>query len=355
MNAAELRAGLIDLRGRSVLPCKYDSLDEPNCGLMKCRREPGSVWEYIDFAGKPFIALKPNQIGNAFDRATGLARLSEKRDGKNCYGLIDTTGRTVVPVIYAAIGVPSEGLFHFATHEKPGLYGYADLSGKVVIPQRFHRVESLSFSCGLAMVSYPDVPEEYYFIDHGGKHVLGPVYKGGEYSDVFKAHGIVLLADPTNNSQHVMDRSGRTLLKAPRGIGFTRIREGLIEAQDQRLKKTGIMNLAGRWVIEPKYDSVFGPENGYIRVLTDDGVDVEHPTRRLNEREALFDTAGREIIPLGKWTGLGYAGCGLGTYSVETDKGPVCGCISLPGGEIVIPAKFPGALSFSEGFSTVRG
>lgn len=349
-------AGLIDLLGREVLPCQYNSLSAPHCGLLYCRRKPGGQREYIDLAGKTVIALGPNRVGDPFDPATGLARVMETRDGLDYYGFIDTAGRPVVPPIFASASYPAEGLFQFKSHEKSGLFGFADLSGKVVIPPRFHRVASVSFSCGLALVSYPGDPAEYYFIDHAGKHVFGPVMLGGvEYSDVLKEHGAVLLYEPKTHQQYVMDRSGRTLLKAPPGVDFHRIYEGLIQAQHQRTKKFGYLDLTGRWVVEPKYDSVLGPSGGYIRVTTDDGIDLDNPGgSRLNERHGLVDTAGRVVAPLGKWSSVGFPGCGRAGFCEETAKGSLDGYISLPSGEVVIPAKFQSAGTFSEGFATVR-
>lgn len=345
--------GLIDLNGKEVLPCQYNALGEPYCGLLVFRHKPGEKFGYIDIAGKEVIAPTFHSGGN-FDPATGTAYVRETRAGKDYYGRIDTTGRPVIPLNFADIREPSEGLSLFKSHDPADRYGYLDLRGNVVVPAKY--ANASRFSCGMAGVVSADDPDRVSFIDHSGKRVLGP-FEGGfdtlQRHGMFTNRGVALFFEPTTHRGFLMDRTGRPILKQPAGVLFTCLREDLIEVQDTQTHKYGYMNFFGKWVVEPKYVSVFGPSDGYATVMIDDGRDPDDYTKRLNVRQGLIDSGGRMISAVGLRS-CGFVGCGRINFTEKTPAGYRDGYLALPSGEVVIPPRFWYAGRYSEGFAVVR-
>ena len=85
-------------------------------------------------------------------------------------GVIDKSGKEVIPCKYAAIGYFYEGL---AEVELDGKYGFIDKSGKEVIPCKYDKIrysEPGYFSEGLAEVRLDD--SHWAWIDKKGKEVV---------------------------------------------------------------------------------------------------------------------------------------------------------------------------------------
>ncbi|MGL6094180.1 MAG: WG repeat-containing protein, partial [Fimbriiglobus sp.] len=188
--------GLIDLLGREVLPCEYDYLVAPTCGLMQCRRKAGEKFGFIDLTGK-FVIPPKYDDPSQFDTASGLANIRNVRDAEDYYGMIDTTGRYVVEPVYKQVDYPAEGMMRFQSHDGDQLFGFLDRNGKVAIPARFRR--ATSFLYGLAGVVDPGDFETCYFIDHSGNKVLGPYPSYGGDAVDFHPPGLAFIDDPATH------------------------------------------------------------------------------------------------------------------------------------------------------------
>lgn len=172
--------GMIDKRGREVLPMKYMYMSLNEKGRFFAGDTNGlAMFDYTMRPVTDFVYFDP---GTTYENRTSVSRdgkfgfLDEKgneavpciydevglfrqgrtqvRIGKK-YGIVDTTGRIVLPIEYdntyrkAYKYMYYEGL---AMVEKDGRTGYVDLEGKLVIPMLFER--GYQFTQGLAAVKH---------------------------------------------------------------------------------------------------------------------------------------------------------------------------------------------------------
>lgn len=93
--------GLVDLAGKEILSCQYDSLYGFSDGLAAV--QISGKYGFIDTAGKEVI---PFQYDNAEKFSEGLAAV--RSNGK--YGFIDKTGKEVVPFQYDDVRSFQDGL-----------------------------------------------------------------------------------------------------------------------------------------------------------------------------------------------------------------------------------------------------
>ncbi|MGL6096938.1 MAG: WG repeat-containing protein [Fimbriiglobus sp.] len=330
--------GLIDLLAHEVLPCEYDYLVEPTCGLMVCRHRKGEKKGYIDTTGKFVIPPKYDQTF-PFNPASGLGMMMVTSGEIDSYGLIDTTGRHVVEPVYKNVDLPAEGMMRFQSHDGDQLYGFLDRTGKVAIPPTF--AEAHSFVHGVAGVVYPDDLSKCYFIDHSGKHVLGPHPSRVRFPVGFDPElGLAVVEDPMTHRWRHLNRTGKPLSDRPPGINAGPCLVGLDEALDDVTKKWGLIQReTGRWIVPPKYDDIlrssFGP---YYEV-------------KIGGREKLMDLSGREFSPPEARCFYVY-GCGRVPFGVGPKDGPYkWGYLAVPSGDVVIPPTFSSAGRYSEGFA----
>jgi len=135
--------GVIDYDGNEILPCVYDT---PVCfseGLAAVLSDDGQTYSFIDKTGSVVIgpfnspprqydytaftsppALLPSNFGMVFHE--GFARFYE--NGK--FGIIDRTGKVIVPAKYDFISSFSGGIAQFSAESK---YGILDATGRVVL------------------------------------------------------------------------------------------------------------------------------------------------------------------------------------------------------------------------------
>jgi hypothetical protein len=175
------RFGFIDHTGHAVIPLVYDSAYPFSEGLAAVRT--GGKWGFLDHAGKLAIAAEWDEVESFWqglawvrrDKSAGFVDAHGKlvvplafdgwidrswrpqwSEGVRAmkaigggWGLIDKSGRWVVPPEYDAAMTCSEGL---CAMQKDKLWGFVDPAGKAVIPFRYTRLEG-PFEDGLAFVS----------------------------------------------------------------------------------------------------------------------------------------------------------------------------------------------------------
>jgi hypothetical protein len=309
------------------------------------------------------FAIPPRfEFAFPFDACAGVARVLEKRDGMSNYGLINVIGEYVMAPQYSDLRTTSEGLLGFASHVQQDLYGYADLSGKVILEPRYRYVTP--FRCGLALVSYPGEPEHCFFINRQGRHVLGPFFGSADERMALNSDGIARVQEfheGRPGGTCFINASGEVLLRPQRKRLISQFSDGLARAYDEDLKKYGFVNISGDWVVPAKYDdAALSFSNGYaeVRIGGELRYDEQDDLRIAGARWGLIDTRGREILPLryGDDTLLQKPACGLIRFA-EPPEGPSFavrfGYLSALTGTMSIPAKFKRAERFSEGFAIV--
>ncbi len=178
--------GFIDLKGKLVIPAKFDSADS-FCGgraVVGMRSRETIKFGFIDKTGKYTLPPTINYI-TAF--ADGLAKFSNNAkfiqrstyflvDGGALYGLIDPTGKVLVEPKFDSISSFHEG---FAEAVSGSRTGFIDKAGKWL--EGFDGYITRWFSEGVAAAYVPG--KGYGYVDKNAKFIIEPqFYEGKEFS-----------------------------------------------------------------------------------------------------------------------------------------------------------------------------
>lgn len=178
-----------------------------------------------------------------------------KFDGKS--GLIDTTGRVLVPVEYDGAQNFSEELAAVGRMGKYYvLWGYINRTGEQVIPLRYY--EAARFSDGLARVSrVKDGAPRYGFIDKRGEEVIPCQYDYAKnFSDGFAWVGQGAYPDC---AYRLNDRLGRKVLPYVVYDLSDSGRYGHVSAavpDENGVLRYGLLSRTGRVVVPFEYDRI---------------------------------------------------------------------------------------------------
>jgi hypothetical protein len=219
----------------------------------------------------------------------------------------------------------SGNLFPYHPETKERLYprqvgkkwGFADWSGKMVIPSLFEE-KPMEFSEGLAAVEQDDA---WGFIDVTGRFVIPPQFKEASYF----SEGIAIV-EIEDFQELLIDRAGKIL---PRNYDQLKggINEGRIPAE--RDGKLGYLNEKGEMIIPPRYQSGALFHEGLAAVED-------------NDQWGYIDREGKLVIP---FQFAGANGFSLGLAEVFLKDGRK-GFINRSG-EIAFYLDFESATEFS--------
>lgn len=280
------KCGYVDKTGKVVIPLIYDAAESFSDGLARVRKD--KKWYFIDKKGKTIIG--PLNYDKVYDFKDGFAKVSVGvMEG---VGLIDKTGKEIVPPIYRAIGDFHEGLAYVEDwyYIKTGVI---DTTGKVVIPLIYDGIGN--FSGG---VTYATRNSKYGLIDKTGK-VIVP-FKYGNIEDF--SHGLARVIDTTdpNNHKHgYMDRTGKFIVPLSHNLYEFWFSEGLaavgIKDKVTDKYKVGFVDPKGKVVIKPKYGLMtMGP----FHVFKDGFAIVSDSNHWSNAKFGIIDKTGKEILPI---------------------------------------------------------
>ena len=190
---SEGKYGAIDKQGKTVLPFKYDYLSYDQEYDQYLYGE-GEKYGFLNGKGEVLVPAKYDMVNHMIE-GYGVVYLNEKS------GIIDRTGKLVVPITHEAIletngrnFVTSEGdqyvlyaingnkmitkgydLISLSVDSKLILvqkdekYGYIDETGKVVIPLKY--TSATAFNEGVAIVMENDDAESVYYINEKGERI----------------------------------------------------------------------------------------------------------------------------------------------------------------------------------------
>ena len=135
--------GFIDKAGNLIIPCIYKSAEDFGQGLALVH--DGSNAYFINRKGEKVISLeKYTDIDRFYNEIGGVTMVGvgDYESGFK-YGLIDTTGKEVLPCIYDEIGGNMYELRDYSAIkiEKDGKFGYVDTTGKIIIPCVYNEAE----------------------------------------------------------------------------------------------------------------------------------------------------------------------------------------------------------------------
>lgn len=176
--------GAIDAKGKVIIPVKYDAiayigynLFAVNVGEIFSRMDATQEGKVAIFnsLGKPLTPFVYTGSVRGFEFYNGYADLQifNPKTKENKYGLLDTTGKIAIPVIYDNyIRFSDEGI---AKLQQNGKHWFVDRKGKQVLPSKYD--DAKNFSEGLAAVK---VNGKWGFIDIKEKEVIAPQYQDAE-------------------------------------------------------------------------------------------------------------------------------------------------------------------------------
>lgn len=159
--------GYIDTNGKEVIPQKFSSAGTHNSDGIAEVTTPDGRFGLIDRNG---IITYQNAAEKPSLFSDGLSTI----DVKGQWGFADKTGKVVIPAKFSSVDKFSQGVALVRT--KGGYYGFVDTKGKMLIEPTFPNAQS--FSEGFAPVRVKD--GKWGFIDQKGKLVIDPKYAQAE-------------------------------------------------------------------------------------------------------------------------------------------------------------------------------
>lgn len=277
-------------------------------------------------------------------------------------GMIDRTGREVVPCRYDDVNYPASGRILVVKDFKAGYY---DLNGNEVIAPRYWQASD--FSGGIATVASNDGTSAYcYFIDTLGNQLFDTIFENARpfnqgYAPV-RRNGLWGILDSTGHLalpcryEAITDNvNGHFFAGTMQGLAmfdytmqpltpfiyyfssaesdnhFSVIRDG----------RYGILDGSGREVVPCQYDELGALLQGRVMV-------------RLGNRYGIVDSLGNTILPV-EYEGKTLSGTKYTYYDNRAlvEKDGKVGFVDLDG-NLVIPLLFQQAYQFSQGLAAVR-
>jgi hypothetical protein len=140
------RYGYIDRNGEWAIKPRFLEAKPFSEGLAPVRTENG--WCYIDICG---VTMTSDHYQEAGPFKRGVARIGRRFDGTIRYGLVDSSGREIIPPRYERLSYPQHGLI--TARDEFGLWGCFTLYGNIAIPFIYREAHDLQVA--LAARSQP--------------------------------------------------------------------------------------------------------------------------------------------------------------------------------------------------------
>jgi hypothetical protein len=261
--------GYIDEHGKvAIAPqfCEVSPFTNSMAFAFTSKTESGdATYVYIDTRGNP-VSPPQKRVSTQTGEwpiwiADGLVPVCREENGRQMWGLMDASGKLVVPHQFSWICRFREGLAKVMLDE--GKMAYIDKTGKVVIPVAPY-LDSPSFSDGfadgLASVAVPRSPQDppppfktkgpplkYGFIDKTGKAVIPPRF---DWVEDFKDG---LAAVRIGDRSGYIDKMGTMVITLPPGNDWpVHFSEGLAPFKED--SRWGYIDKTGKIAIKPQFD-----------------------------------------------------------------------------------------------------
>lgn len=269
--------GFIGTNGEIAIQPKYTKARPFASGFaaVYVRDKKGSYsWNFIDTKGN---VLSPIGFADVDDFVNDYAVVHEI--GTYNSGVIDKTGKMIIPFSENELSGNSEGRFVFKDSEKTK-YGYINVNNRIVVPAKYSYASA--FSDGMAYVVIDD--DEFGFIDETGK--LKIKLDTQLYRD--------------NYSEWPKNYYGRYLGS---------YKNGYCRVYDPIEKKWGFIDKDGNWMFDQLFANVKDYSNGIAMVspentnfiidwvywIDDKGKKIDLTDDRLKE-EFVFGDGGDKIV-----------------------------------------------------------
>lgn len=261
---------------------RYDLFDDfTEDGFVAVRSAKGNVgsqrWHILDREGNRYGLRKDGPNSPGFEAEDAAHALNRFRDAKMRNGLVSTTGEMNQRMIenlltgrfpqlagkkYQFEATASQDVFRISKRLKGGkdeLKGFVNVKTGAVVEPRFD------------MAHYSDVPEGYLRVRKDGHWGLIDVRTGE--MDINPSYS------KYESLTVVNERLG--LFEAEVAIADS------VEEAGQSARKVGLVSSNGKVLIEPKFDRIIQPREGFYRGVNED---PRFPGRIVG-RSPIFDTA----------------------------------------------------------------
>jgi len=231
--------GCIDITGKEVIPCKYESISYLSEGLLSVTIKSKTC--IIDKTSKEVIPCKYDKINIFSAEINGLARV--QLDKKS--GFVDKAGKEVIPCKYDKIDKFSAEINELARVQLDKKSGFVDKTGKEVIPCKYDEIRG--FVQGLAPAA---LGSKWCFIDKTGNEVTPCKYDN--FITGFTNDGLKNVE--SDSKWGCIDSTGIEVIpcKYDKIDQFSAELNGLAKVQLE--KKWGYIDKIGNEVIPCKYD-----------------------------------------------------------------------------------------------------
>lgn len=254
----------------------------------------GGKFGYIDRAGKIVIPIGTFAFGRGFSE--GLAEVGVNGcKGESCTGYADKNGKLVIKNQFSSGSEFREGLA--VVEVRGGKRGVIDKTGKFVVPAIYDGVMNISEGVIVANMLVSGNSDLFgkklpiyqsVFLDRNGSIVARPEQTVfGQFSEGLTM-GFVTVTDGSQDYavEGVVDKTGKFVI-AP---GYQKVGDfvgGLAPAQIRN--KWGFIDRTGKFVIEPVYDSARNFHDGLAKVS-------------INLKTGFIDRSGKMVIEPRVWT-----------------------------------------------------
>jgi hypothetical protein len=280
------KQGMIDRQGNWVIPPQFTTLSPFSEGLAVAQQS--GKYGYIDRSGKFVI---PPQFLSANDFHNGAARINSAWPS-GVYFVNRQGQRINQPGQFSNAGEFSAGVAPVAIEQNgQERWGLIDPTGKLIVPHRFYSIEGFDDDSALSLVTLnppvtliSDVPrdEGYAYIDRSGTVVLQVDFSAQQFNDGL---ALVMTADASgqalvgyiNSSGQVVIAPTAELANPSASRYFS---EGLLAFQ--RGQTWGYIDRTGNVAIAPRFDDADPFRQGRAKV-------------RIGKRWAYIDRTGRII------------------------------------------------------------
>ncbi len=300
----EEKYGLIDTLGRLAVGVQYDKIGSFSNGRLAVMRH--GRWGFVDANGLEVVPCRFDEVGT-YSEGWAPARLGSK------WGFIDKNGEVELEFTFSKVGFFRDGL---APAKKSGpRFGYIDKLGNWAIQPQY--VRAAEFDRGVAQVV--ELQGSSYrtgLIGTDGNHVVRPKYVS---ISAFNQFGIAVACLGGNPNRFTLINLHGTNITTQSFRSIERFSEGL--ARVRKKSGYGFVNLQGEVVIEAKYskasDFIEGRtavwENGRCGFIDTEGKYVVEPefsrcmdfkdgkaiVFKGNQRAGLIDLDGNFVIEPG--------------------------------------------------------
>lgn len=258
--------GVIDSNFKEIIPCIFHHIEyEKESGFFKTDVGYKSIdGRYIAELDGEKIFIDPKyDYCQEFHNGCAIAKQTIQSEyiDKITYGIININSEDILPPIYQRIKLLDNGLYKV---KKENLYGLADTSGHIIVPNKFYFIGNFEDSLAITIqVKKDESGKEFHlygFIDDKGNEVLSTEYEflgiRSEGKMVMMKNNVWMLFDILTLQIKIMTNINY-LGECKEGLCRFNI-GGNFELSTVKINggKWGFIDIHGKIIISPQYESV---------------------------------------------------------------------------------------------------